>query len=72
MVPPKNQRPYKKFRNFKNLNEGQFLEELNTIPWDYVNQFNDPNDSLDHFSWRHLIGMRQSRASEPKLNQYHG
>ncbi len=44
MVPPKNQRPYKKFRNFKNLNEGQFLEELNTIPWDYVNQFNDPND----------------------------
>ena len=45
MVPPKNQRPYKEFRNFKNFNEGQFLEELNTIPWDYVNQFNDPNDS---------------------------
>ena len=44
MVPPKNQRPYKKRRNFKNLNEGQFLEELNMIPRDYVNQFNDPND----------------------------
>ncbi len=34
MMPPKNQRTYKEFRNFKNFNEGQFLEEVNTIPWD--------------------------------------
>ncbi len=25
--------------------EEQFLEELNMFPWDYANQYNDPNDS---------------------------
>ena len=41
----KGQQISKEVRNFKNFNERLFLEELSGIPWDYVNNFNDPNDS---------------------------
>ena len=45
MVFPKGKQTFKEVRNFKNFNERQFLDDLNTVPWDYVNQYNDPNDS---------------------------
>lgn len=41
----KGQRISKEVRNFKNFNERLFLEELSSIPWEYVNNFNDQNDS---------------------------
>ncbi|CAB4031226.1 RNA-directed DNA polymerase from transposon BS, partial [Paramuricea clavata] len=45
LVPLKGQRTCSEVRNFKNFNERLFLHDLSRIPWDYVNQFNNPNDS---------------------------
>ena len=45
LVPLKGQRTCSEVRNFKNFNERLFLHDLSRIPWDCVNQFNNPNDS---------------------------
>lgn len=45
LVPLKGQRICREVRNFKNFNVRLFLEDLSRIPWEIVNQFDDPNDS---------------------------
>ena len=44
LVPSKGQRKCIEIRNFKNFNERLFLADLSTIPWEYIKQFNNPND----------------------------
>ncbi len=45
LVPLKGQRKCREVRNFKNFNKSVFLQDLSMIPWDFVNYFNNPNDS---------------------------
>ncbi|CAB3985229.1 Hypothetical predicted protein, partial [Paramuricea clavata] len=53
MAHHKGQRISKEVRNFKHFNERLFLEDLSSIPWEYANNFNDPNDSW--FVWKSLF-----------------
>ena len=47
------QRKCSEVRNFKNYNESLFLQDLSMIPWDFVNYFNNPNDSWQ--LWKSLF-----------------
>ncbi|CAB4019923.1 Hypothetical predicted protein, partial [Paramuricea clavata] len=53
MAHHKGQRISKEVQNFKHFNERLFLEDLSSIPWEYANNFNDPNDSW--FVWKSLF-----------------
>ncbi len=53
LVPLKGQQKCSEVRNFKNFNKSLFLQDLAMFLWDFVNYFNNLNDSLQ--VWKSLF-----------------
>lgn len=44
-----------KYRNFRNCNLNDFLEDLHQIPWSVLDTFDDPDDALEYFNKAFLM-----------------
>ena len=44
-----------KYRNFRNFNAKDFLEDLQQTPWNVLDTFDDPDDALDYFTKAFLM-----------------
>ena len=51
--PPKNVHFTIAYRSFKNFNEAEFIEDLQTVPWDTIKLFEDIDDIMD--AWLDLF-----------------
>ena len=53
--PPQNVHFTIAYRSFKNFNEAEFIEDLQTVPWDTIKLFEDIDDIMD--AWLDLFSQ---------------